>query len=573
MVKERLPTAAAILLVSLAVSIVILSLPVKGVGTSGIVEIEEDTFHVEVSPQDSGIVRIEVSLRSTDTRNSIFDIVSELDSPPTWSVDIPEKVYLGPLEKKTFTALVRCPLGEIAGTSATLEISAYPEGVGMSWDGEVSSDSCTILVQPYLQAFIMVENDYLLDLPLEGEYQVTVRNDGNTRSPVGILSDGITGISTSGPIITEPGETAVIDVGYELSDVADQYAIVIRAVSGDRVSDEGLEITFIREGEALHLLFRRGPFLIIKPAKFINPEIQRMDLFCLGGELKNVGMEMVDGPDGAKIRTEMKLDLSNLDRDTLSYEISGLDRDCFVMVRGYGFSGETKVVSNELPVRVKADPARSASIPVPIVAGGGAAAASVIMVGSAAYFYSASEVFKYRWLTLALVPLYSFVHDEKVLDHFFRGRLFEYIKEHPGVTFTALKNHFEVNNGTLTYHLHRLEKEELIDHRNLGRYKMFYADGVRIKGCEVVISQMDKDIIELVSRDPGITSAQVLADLRGERSRRTISRHLKQLQRKGFIEVQSHHGERRLFIAGELERVLMPRRGVVEVKEMTSVET
>ncbi|MBN1538686.1 MAG: hypothetical protein JW939_00960, partial [Candidatus Thermoplasmatota archaeon] len=421
-------------------------------------------------------------------------------------------------------------------------------------------------------ASIVLDNDYMMDLPATGEFPVIVRNDGNTLSAVGSMFEGIP-MSATGPRITEPGEETSIDVGYDLSDVVIQTSGVLKAFSGDWVSDEGLEVTFIREGDLFHLLFRRGPFLIIKPAELIDPKTNKVDLFCLGGGLSNVGMEIVEGPDRARIRTDMRLDLSNLDRDELSFEVSGLEKDGIVIVRGYGFSGETKVVSNSVPVLIEADAVRSAAVPVPVVVGGGAAVFSVIVAGSAAYFYSASEVFKYRWLTLALVPLYSLVHDEKVLDHFFRGRLFEYIKEHPGVTFTALKDHFEVNNGTLTYHLHRLEKEELVVHRNLGKYKMFYADGVKIKGCEVVISQMDKDIIELVSRNPGITPALVFADLRGERSRRTISRHLKQLERKGFIDVESRHGERRLFIAGELERVLMPRKGVVEVVEMTGVET
>jgi DNA-binding MarR family transcriptional regulator len=346
------------------------------------------------------------------------------------------------------------------------------------------------------------------------------------------------------------------------------------ARSGKWISDETVEIRFIREYDLFHILFRRGPFLILSD---FDPTVAeayapRLTLFCLGGDLKNVGLEIVNGPEGATLATDRELEMSNLDWEDLSYDIAGVEKSQMIIVRGYGYHEGRRIESNRLVLWAEGESRDSTFVSIPAVVGGGTAAAALAIAGSTAYFYSASEVFKYRWLTLALVPLYSIVHDEKVLDHFFRGRLFEYIKENPGVTFTALKEHFEVNNGTLTYHLHRLEKEDLITYRNLGKYKMFYADGVRIKGVEVVISPMDKEIIELISSEPGITSSQIIAMLRGERSTRTVSRHLKQLERKGFIEVQKLHGSRRLFISGDLERVLMPHRGVVEVAEMTSVE-
>lgn len=370
----------------------------------------------------------------------------------------------------------------------------------------------------------------------------------------------------------DPGDDVQLVIGYEVPVDAETFSVELTAVSGDWASTEKLELVFEREGSLYHLLFRRGPFLILTTNN-IPWEEPEVTLFCLGGGLENVGLEIVDGPENAKLRTARELDLADLDHEDLSYEISGLTKDAIITIRAYGFSDDERIVSNPAIVRAKGETVKTTAVPVPAVVGGGAAAASLVLAGSAAYFYSASEVFKYRWLTLALVPLYSLVHDEKVLDHFFRGRLFEYIKEHPGVTFTALKEHFEVNNGTLTYHLHRLEREDLITYRNLGKYKMFYADGVRIRGCEVVISPMDKEIIELISERPGITTAQVISLLKGERSQRTISRHLKQLERKGFLEVERYHGARRLFITGEMERVLMPHKGVVEVVEMTGVQT
>ncbi|MGA1819684.1 MAG: helix-turn-helix domain-containing protein [Thermoplasmatota archaeon] len=564
--------AAVFLLVSILAALVMISISSEAVGPTGVVEIEEDTYYISVSPEDPAEVQIDVSLRSTETRNSVFDLVYELDGPSAWSVELPEKVYLGPLEKKTFKAAVACPHGELAERTATLEIKAIPEGMGVSWDGEVSSDTCTIRVEPYLWASIEFQDDFLLDVPRTGEFGATIRNDGNTVSLIGARDEQENGLTIPPFRKIDPGDSVQLVIGYEIPVESDTFSVELTAVSGDWISLEAVELEFVREGNLYHLLFSRGPFLILTTSN-IPREEPEVSLFSLGGGLENVGLEIVEGPEDARLRTERELDMGDLERETLLYQVSGLDRDALITIRAYGFSGGEKIVSNPAIVRARGEPADTFSVPVPVVAGGGAAAASIVIAGSAAYFYSASEVFKYRWLTLALVPLYSLVHDEKVLDHFFRGRLFEYIKEHPGVTFTALKDHFEVNNGTLTYHLHRLEREDLITYRNLGKYKMFYADGVRIRGCEVVISPMDKEIIELISERPGITTAQVISMLKGERSQRTISRHLKQLERKGFLEVERSHGARRLFITGEMERVLMPHRGVVEVVEMTGVQT
>jgi DNA-binding MarR family transcriptional regulator len=578
MADLTIPRAITVMIIVSALGFLLLiSIPVNAVGPSGIVEIEEDNYSLKVSPTDTGSVDIEVTLRSTETRNTVFTISWKLDGPSTWAVEIPdEKIYLGPLDKKTFTVTVICPLGESADHSAELEISAIPDNVETSMNGDISSDTCTIDVEPYFQASILIEDEYKLNIHPSGDYELKVRNDGNTRAPVGLWGVNSSAFMVPPMSLVDPDEnTTFVIHGIDLSSQQNEFTIELYARSSKWISDETVEIKFIRDYDLFHILFRRGPFLVLSdfsPVASAAYETPELELFCLGGDLSNVGLEIVNGPEGATLGTDRELDMSNLERAGLSYDIAGVKKSQMIIVRGYGYHEGRRIVSNRMAVWVKGESRETAAIPIPMAVGGGAAAVVLTVAGSTAYFYSASEVFKYRWLTLALVPLYSLVHDEKVLDHFFRGRLFEYIKENPGVTFTALKEHFEVNNGTLTYHLHRLEKEDLITFRNLGKYKLFYADGVRIKGVEVVISPMDKEIIEIISSEPGITSSQVIAMLKGERSSRTVSRHLKQLERKGFIEVKKLQGSRRLFITGDLERVLMPRKGVVEVAEMTSAE-
>ncbi len=563
--------ALSFLIMVLFTSLMVLSADAQE--AKAVLEIEEDNYDIDVSPESQGSVDIGISVRSTVARNTVYDVHYELVGGSTWSVDIPTQIYMEPLTKKVFDASVTAPSGEPARKEVELRIWVSGEGDSISWESAISGDSCTIKVMPYQRASIEFENDYLLDQELEGSFTVTVENVGNDISLVGLEPYEkleYFSIPTDREQL-EPGEGMTIEVNYDLTGASDIVTLTLYSSVNRWLSWEGYEVEFVPDGGLLHILFRRGPFMILVPQPLA--EDHSVTLFALGGDLTNCGFEVVEGPEGAYIDSLKGFDLPYLKKKEIDLEFGGFHGSRTIVLRGYGYDGENRVASNPWVVRVDLTESIEAFvISTPVVVGGSAAAASAILAGSAAYFYTASEVFKYRWLTLAFVPLYAIAHEEKVLDHFFRGRLFEYIKEHPGVTFSALKEHFEVNNGTLTYHLHKLEREELITYRNLGKYKLFYADGMRIKGVEVVISPLDKAIIEMISKEPGITSSQVIALVGDERSRRTVSRHLKQLERKRFIRVEKSHGARRLYITGDLERVLMPRKGVVEVSDVTGAE-
>jgi hypothetical protein len=61
-----------------------------------------------------------------------------------------------------------------------------------------------------------------------------------------------------------------------------------------------------------------------------------------------------------------------------------------------------------------------------------------------------------------VIPLYTKIRREEVLDHFTRGRIYGMIESSPGVHYTLIKKKVGVGNGTLTYHLSTLEREGFI---------------------------------------------------------------------------------------------------------------
>lgn len=557
-------TVITVLVMAFVLSLVSIG-PVPASALPQMIEIEEDLVLMTVTDDEKGVAEINVSVRSPFSQNTIFNIESELSGAPFWTVDHPDSIYLEPFEDWEFRVYVTAPAAESAYKEVELSVTVSPE------EGQASGeDTCRIRVLPYFAAEVFSEVDYLIDRPLSGSFDLTVRNEGNTPSPIGLDYQGSVDLTFPNDVLLDPGETGNLTVNYDIS--GETTDIITRITSFSGSTSEGfIDLTFIFDGGLVHILFDRGPFLILLPG---ISEKDSVGIVCLGGNVNNIGIDVVGEDEGVDVKAKRNFDMGSLDRELVPLEGEGYSGTRPLRVRAFGFVEEERITSNQMmiPVEGEANRPETISTATLVYAGGGTAAAGAAVIGSFAYLYSASEIFRYRWLLLAFIPLYSTIHGEKVLDHFFRGRLFEHIKEHPGSTFTALKEHFEVNNGTLTYHLHKLEREELIVHRNHGKYKLFYADGIKIKGVEAVISPIDRDIIDLVSANPGISSNAIFANLSSDRSRRTVSRHLKQLERKGFIKSDRKDGKRVFFITGDLERVLLPKRGVVEVSEMTHAE-
>ena len=511
-------------------------------------------------------ITINATIRSPYNRNTVYKIVSDIDNGNFWTVEHQDEIYLEPFEEWVIEIFVTAPVGEPADKEVELTIEATS-------DTEIAygSDSIKIRVLPYLSSLIDAGSEYLLDMPLAGNFPVELINAGNTRSLMGIMvEDSEMDLQYMEQKMIDPGLSSRFLIDYSMPEDVVDTTIDLQPFSGDMMG-EGSEVRFLRDGDILHILFERVPFLVLLPGPL---DIGSVKVMSLGGEISDIWVEPMDIEDDTKITSEGIDPVPSLERREISISGGGFIGSKALLLQAHGYHDGYRISSNPLLVIVEGEDEKDVVSPnvALMYAGGGASAFMATIVGTFAYFYSASEVFKYKWLMLAFVPMYSTIHGEKVLDHFFRGRLFEYIKENPGVTFTGIKEHFEVNNGTLTYHLHKLEREELIVHRNIGKYKLFYADGVRVKGVEAVISSIDREIISMLSGNPGLTSKQLALLVSNGRSERTFSRHIKQLERKGFIVTERRMGKRILFLTGDLERVLIPKKGVVEVSEMTRLD-
>ncbi len=173
---------------------------------------------------------------------------------------------------------------------------------------------------------------------------------------------------------------------------------------------------------------------------------------------------------------------------------------------------------------------------------------TLVVVGALGAVIGGTEVGKYRFLLLFFIPLYTKLHKDKILDHFTRGRVYEYIRNNPGVHYSQIKRELDLNNGNLTYHLHTLEREALIKSRSAGRFKVFFITGVKIpKDMEPQISSVRKQIIDLVQAQPGITQKELSLRL-NDKAQRTIGYHVKNMAREGVLRLEKDGRENRCFI-------------------------
>jgi|GEM_PF-2920194 len=121
----------------------------------------------------------------------------------------------------------------------------------------------------------------------------------------------------------------------------------------------------------------------------------------------------------------------------------------------------------------------------------------------------ATEIGKYS-LLLLLIPLYTKLRKDQVLNLYVRGQIHGYILANPGEHYNAIKRALNINNGSLAYHLHVLEKEEIIKSRNSGMYKRFYPVGMVIQNAgDEELSEVQNLILAKIVETPGITQKDI----------------------------------------------------------------
>jgi predicted transcriptional regulator len=171
----------------------------------------------------------------------------------------------------------------------------------------------------------------------------------------------------------------------------------------------------------------------------------------------------------------------------------------------------------------------------------------IILIIITTLFIGGTEVGKYKFLTLFVVPLYNKLNHDKVFENYTRGKIHGYIQAKPGDHYNAIKYALKLKNGTLTHHTRVLEKEGLISIKRDGFYTRFYPIGAQIEQPKTPpLKQIREELIDIIRNQPGITQHEIIGLL--ELSQTVISYNLLQLRRNNILKVEQHGRENKYFI-------------------------
>jgi len=169
------------------------------------------------------------------------------------------------------------------------------------------------------------------------------------------------------------------------------------------------------------------------------------------------------------------------------------------------------------------------------------AVTSAAGVGSVALLgFVATETGKYKLLALLplLIPLYTRIQKEDVLDQFVRGEIYGFIKTNPGAHYNQIMREIDVKNGTLSYHLHMLEKTGMVKSRKEGlRFRAFYPTGMKFPQEERYrLTELQTKILHSIKQNEGINQKEIARML--DEKHQTINYNIKVLQQAGLIRLR-----------------------------------
>jgi len=193
--------------------------------------------------------------------------------------------------------------------------------------------------------------------------------------------------------------------------------------------------------------------------------------------------------------------------------------------------------SHDWAVAVSARPAAT-GVNITVAQSSSGAVAAIGIGAWLLAFLGLTENGKYAFFKFLVIPLYTKIRREEVLDHFTRGRIYGMIESSPGVHYTLIKKKVGVGNGTLTYHLSTLEREGFIRSEWDGLYKRFYPSQMASAPGEPVVelSAVQKELLGHIRQTPGISQKELGA--RTGVSKRVVSYHIAQMAQARLIRVE-----------------------------------
>jgi predicted transcriptional regulator len=180
-----------------------------------------------------------------------------------------------------------------------------------------------------------------------------------------------------------------------------------------------------------------------------------------------------------------------------------------------------------------------------------AVASGAVIIGI--WFFVLTEIGIWLLFTWILLPLYTRLKKEDVLNQESRGIIYGYIIANPGVHYFEMLNDLKLSNGTLIYHLGVLERRGFIKILRSGTKKLFFPKEYKgVKYTQLTKNQMK--ILKTVRFNE--ESTQSVIAKRSGLSQPTVSRNLKELANEGLIQSSKETGKIRYKLYDSREELM-----------------
>jgi predicted transcriptional regulator len=158
-----------------------------------------------------------------------------------------------------------------------------------------------------------------------------------------------------------------------------------------------------------------------------------------------------------------------------------------------------------------------------------------------------TEVGKWALLSL-IIPLYSRIKKENILDQPIRYKIHGYVIGNPGAHFGSIKKDLDLHNGQLAHHLTQLIRTNLIYSRLDRAKKRFYpVDYQKNIGDEDDFISLQEKILGVITENSGINQKKVASEI--GISRQVARYHLIKMEKEGVIEKEVVGRESRYYAA------------------------
>ncbi len=210
------------------------------------------------------------------------------------------------------------------------------------------------------------------------------------------------------------------------------------------------------------------------------------------------------------------------------------------MLEGTEWNTSNNMVSAEIRVKDPKDwKDKKGMDPLPVVL-------ALITLGAIGGIFSTE--YTRSGLIFLVIPAYMRLKRDHLQKQPIRKRLLKYIGRNSGARYSDIMHDLELSNGTMSYHLSILEREEFIKSIRDGTHRRYYIRGTPIeKSTRSSLTASQTEILNIIRSNPG-RSQKELAKLTN-RTVQTINRYIGILMKQDKIAIVNEESRTKKYVA------------------------